>query len=214
MDKPLLIFGLGELPEQARYYFEQHAGRKVEAFTVDAQYLDADQADGLPVLAFDEAQRRFPPATHDLFVAVGYSQRNQIRQRVVERARAFGYALPSFVHESAVVARNVVIGANCLLREQVSLSPFTRLGDGIMVGPQAVVSHHGRIESHAWLAVGCVVCGGATVGERCFIGANATVRDKVTVGAGCIVGAGAIIMSDCEPDGVYVATATPRRVKT
>ncbi|MBS1178475.1 MAG: hypothetical protein H6R06_2887, partial [Proteobacteria bacterium] len=45
-------------------------------------------------------------------------------------------------------------------------------------------------------------------GERCFIGANATVRDKI------IVGAGAIIMSDCSPDGVYAAPSTPRRVRT
>lgn len=212
--KPLLIFGLGELPEQAHYYFAQHAGRKVEAFTVDPEYLDADHTDGLPVLPFDEAQRRFPPATHDLFVAIGYSQFNRIRKQVVERALALGYALPSFVHESAVVARNVAMGVNCLLREQVTAAPFSRLGDGVIVGAQAVIAHHARIECHVWLAAGSVICGSATIGERCFIGAHATVRDKIIVGAGCIVGAGALIMSDCPPDGVYAAPPTPRRVRT
>lgn len=212
--KPLLIFGLGELPDQAHYYFAQHAGRKVEAFTVDPEFLDADRADGRPVLPFDEARRRFPPATHDLFVAIGYSQFNRTRKQVIERALALGYALPSFVHESAVVARNVAIGVNCLLREQATAAPFARLGDGVIVGPQAVITHHARIESHVWLAASSVICGSATIGERCLIGANATVRDKVTVGAGCIVGAGALIMSDCPPDGVYAAPPTPRRGKT
>jgi sugar O-acyltransferase (sialic acid O-acetyltransferase NeuD family) len=212
--KPLLIFGLGELPDQAHYYFEQHAGRKVEAFTVDPEYLGAVRADGLPVLPFDEAQRRFPPATHDLFVAIGYSQFNRVRQQVVARALALGYALPSFVHESAVVASNVPIGVNCMLREQVTAAPFARLGDGVIVGPQAMIAHHARIENHVWLAACSVICGSANIGERCFVGANATVRDKISVGAGCIVGAGAIIMSDCPPDGVYAATPTPRRVKT
>ena len=69
--KPLLIFGLGELAEQAHYYFTQHGGRRVEAFTADAAYATVSQFAGLPVLPFDEAQRRCAPATHELFVAEG-----------------------------------------------------------------------------------------------------------------------------------------------
>jgi sugar O-acyltransferase (sialic acid O-acetyltransferase NeuD family) len=214
MSKPLLIFGLGELPDQANYYFSQHAGRRVEAFTVDPPYATVSQFAGLPVLAFDEAQHRFPPATHDLFVAVGYSQFNQGRKRVVEQAQALGYTLPSFVHESAVVARNVPLGANCMVRELAAVSPFACLGDGVIVGMQVGVSHHARIGNHAWLSAGCVVCGSATIGDRCFIGANATVSTKVRVAAGCIIGAGALIMSDCAADGVYAATPTQRRVRS
>lgn len=166
------------------------------------------------MLAFDEAQRRFPPTTHDLFVAVGYSQLNQGRKRVVELAQALGYTLPSFAHESAVVARNASMGANCMVRELAAVSPFARLGDGVMIGMQTGVSHHVRIDNHAWLSAGSVVCGSATIGERCFIGANATVVDKVSVGSGCIIGAGAFIMGDCAADGVYAATPTQRRVRS
>lgn len=212
MSKPLLIFGLGELPDQANYYFSQHAGRRVEAFTVDPAYATVSQFAGLPVLTFDEAQCRFPPATHDLFVAVGYSQRNRGRQRLVEQARALGYALPSFVHESAVVARNVSLGVNCMVREQSAVSPFAHVGDGVIIGMQVGVSHHVSIGSHAWLSAGCVVCGSAAIGERCFVGANATVSSKVSVGPECIIGAGALIMADCAADGVYAAVPTVRRV--
>lgn len=49
----------------------------MEAFTVDPEFLDADRADGLPVLPFEEARRCFPPATRDLFVAIGDSQFNR-----------------------------------------------------------------------------------------------------------------------------------------
>ena len=212
--KPLLVFGLGELAEMAQYYFAQHAARAVAAFTVDAAYAVADHFAGLPVLAFDEAQRRCSPATHELFVAVGYAQRNRVRQRIVQQAQALGYTLPSFVHESAVVAHNARIGANCMLREVAVVSPFARLGDGVIVGMQAGISHHARVDGHAWLAAGSTVCGSAHLGERCFLGAGATVRDKVRVGAGCIVGAGALILGDCAPDGVYVAAPTPRRERS
>lgn len=126
--------------------------------------------------------------------------------------QALGNALLSFERESAVVARNVAIGANGLLHEQMTAAPFARLGDGFIVGPQAAIAHHARIQSHVWRAARSLICGSATIGDRCFISANATVRDQVTVGAGCIVGA--LIMSDCPPDGVYAAAPTRRRTKT
>lgn len=214
MSKPLIIFGVGDLPDQAHYYFSQHAGRQVEAFTVEAAFHTTSQFAGLPVLPFDEAQRRFLPATHELFVAVGYSQINQLRRRMVMQARALGYTMPSFVHETACVARNVRIGANSLLREQAVVSPFATLGDGVMIGMHVSVSHHARIEDYVWLSADSVVCGGASIGECCFVGANATVRDKVTVGARCIVGAGSLILGDCAADGVYACAPTPRRERT
>ena len=213
MSKPLLIFGVGPMVELAHYYFTQHAGRQVEAFTVDAAFLSASCFAGLPVLPFDEAQRRFPPSTHELFVAVGYSDFNRPRKRIFLQAQALGYTLPSFVHESAVVASNVVIGANCQVRELAVVQAFARVGDNVSIGTRAAVSHHARIDSHVWLGNNSNVNGGAVIEECCFLGTNANVRDKVTVGAGCIVGAGALIMSDCPPGGVYAATPTSRRIR-
>jgi sugar O-acyltransferase (sialic acid O-acetyltransferase NeuD family) len=210
-DKPLLIFGLGTLAEQALYYFREHAGRRVVAFTVEPAYATESHHAGLPVLAFDEAQRRCPPASHDLFVAVGYSQRNRLRERLVRQALALGYTLPSFVHDSAVLARNVRLGANCLVRELAVVSPYSRLGDGVVVGMQVGVSHHVQLGDHAWLSARSTICGSAHIGARCFVGAGATVCDRVSVGAGCIVGAGALILDDCAEDGVYAAAPTPRR---
>lgn len=209
----MVIFGLGELPEQAHYYFSQHAGRQVEAFTAEAAFVTESRFAGLPVLPFDEARQRFAPATHELFVAIGYSQFNLVRKRVVLEALALGYTLPSFVHETAVIARNASMGVNCMLQELAVVSPFVRMGDGVIVCASACVAHHARIENHVWLSPGSAVCGSAHIGERCFIGANAAVRDKVKVGAGCIVGAGALIMSDCPPDGVYPASPTARRAR-
>lgn len=214
MSKPLVIFGVGDLPEQVHYYFSQHGGRQLEAFTVDAEFLSTDNFCGLPVLPFHETQLRFPPATHELFVAIGYSQVNTVRRRVFLQAQALGYTLPSFVHETAVVARNVRIGANCLLRELAAVSPFATLGENVFVGVHANVSHHACIASHVFIAGGAIVCGRAVIDEGCFIGARSVVRDQVKVGTGCIVGAGAVIMADCDARGVYAATPTPRRERS
>jgi sugar O-acyltransferase (sialic acid O-acetyltransferase NeuD family) len=211
MSKPLLIFGAGSLAEQAHYYFTEHAGRRVDAFVVDAGYLSAGRFCDLPVLAADELASRFPPATHDLFVAIGYTNANQARKRTFLAMQARGYSLPSFIHEKAVVARHVQVGANTLVRELAAVSPFAVLGDNLVLGVHVSVSHHVQVGSHSYLSVGSTICGAAVLGECCFVGANSTVRDRVTVGAGCTIGAGAVIMDDCVAGGVYPAPASRRR---
>lgn len=55
-----------------------------------------------------------------------------------------------------------------------------------------------------------VVSGGVTIGESCFIGVNATLRDHIKVGERCVVGAGVLVLSDTDPEGVYIGQATER----
>jgi carbonic anhydrase/acetyltransferase-like protein (isoleucine patch superfamily) len=57
------------------------------------------------------------------------------------QTQALDCTFPSFVHESAVVARNVIIGANCQVRELAVVQPFARIGDNVSIGPRAAVLH-------------------------------------------------------------------------
>lgn len=49
-----------------------------------------------------------------------------------------------------------------------------------------------------------------TVGNGCWIGANATIMPSVTIGDGCIIGTGAIVTKNCEPNGLYVGIPAKR----
>jgi sugar O-acyltransferase (sialic acid O-acetyltransferase NeuD family) len=209
MEKPIVIVGTGLLAEQMRFYFEQQAGRRIEAYALDPQYLREDTFLERPVLSFDDALQRFPAATHDLFVAIGHTATAARKQKVLA-AQAHGYALPSFVHASAVVAPGVSVGPNSLIQELAVVSPFVQLGDDVMLCPHASINHHCRVGAHSFFSAGAVVCGEVQIGELCFIGANAMVRDRVTVGEACVIGAGAVIMADCPPRGVYRAERTVR----
>jgi maltose O-acetyltransferase len=42
------------------------------------------------------------------------------------------------------------------------------------------------------------------IGDRCWLGARATIMPGVTIGDGTIVGAGAVVNRDCKPGAVYV----------
>jgi sugar O-acyltransferase (sialic acid O-acetyltransferase NeuD family) len=208
--KPIVIVGTALLAEQVHFYFAERSGRRVEAFAVDAEYLREASFCGKPVLEFEEALSRYPPATHELFVAIGFLA-TEARKRKYDLARALGYTLPSYVHPSAWVAENVHVGANTLIQEQAVVAPFVRLGEDVFLCPQVGINHHTRVGAHCFFAPAAVVAGDAEIGELCFIGTNATIRDRVHIGVGCVIGAGAVIMSDCAARGVYPAARTECR---
>jgi sugar O-acyltransferase (sialic acid O-acetyltransferase NeuD family) len=209
-DKPLLIVGTGMLAEQLHFYFETLGGRRVVAFALDAAYLREPQFLGRPVLEFNEALRLHPPATHELFVAIGFTA-TEARKRKFLAAQALGYTLPSYVHPSACVAPNVRVGSNTLIQERAMVAPFVQLGENVVLCPQVGINHHSHLGSHCFVAPGAVIAGQVEVGELCFIGANATLRDRIHIGEGCVIGAGAVVMADCEAGGTYPAAVTPRR---
>lgn len=209
MDKPLVIVGTGLLAEQVAFYLGGAAGRKIAAFVLDPQYIREPVFLQRPVLDFTQAQERFAPSTHDLFVAIGHTA-TAARRRWFEAAFAAGYALPSYVHPTAWVAENVAVGANTLIQEQVVVAPFARLGDNVMLCPQVGINHHTRVGSHCFVAPAAKVAGDADIGQGCFIGLGAIIRDRVRIGDGCVIGAGAVIMADCPAGGLYRATRTER----
>jgi sugar O-acyltransferase (sialic acid O-acetyltransferase NeuD family) len=208
--KPLLIFGAGMQAELALFNFTRHTARRVDAFAVDAAYLQAATFAGRPVLTLEEAVHRFPPRSHDMFVAIGHTATRARRDRFLA-ARQLGYGMPHFVHPSAVVECEHPIGANTMVHAGAVVMPFARLGDNVILMAKAAVSHHTRVGSHSFVAPGAVICGDVEIGECCFIGANATVRDRVKVGEDCVVGMCAAITHDCDAGHVYHANGRRTR---
>lgn len=209
MDKPLIIVGTGMQAEETHFYFSTFGGRAIDAFVLDPEYLREPTFLQRPVLEFAEARRRFPPRTHDLYVAIGMMAMDA-RRRWFLAARDAGYTMPSFVHPTALVASNVTVGANTVIKEMAVVAPFAQVGDDLIVCQQASIGHHARVGDHCFLAPATILSGAVEVGERCFLGTGCVVRDRVRIGDGCIIGAGAVVMGDCPPGGVYRAARTVR----
>ena len=55
-----------------------------------------------------------------------------------------------------------------------------------------------------------LISGGVEIHESCFIGGNATLRNHITIGEKRVIRAGALLLSDAEPEGVYIGQATER----
>jgi sugar O-acyltransferase (sialic acid O-acetyltransferase NeuD family) len=203
--KPLVVFGVGELAEVAAYYFEAEAGPRIAAFTVDGAHLKEPSFLGRPVIALEEVAAAHAPAGHDGFVAVGYSKINALRQAKCEAMRAQGYALTSYVSDRASIARNVTYGWNCFILEDNTIQPFVKIGDGVTLWSGNHVGHHATIGDFAFVSSHVVISGGVKIGARSFLGVNATLNDHIAIGERCVIGSGSLVVKDVADEGVLTS---------
>lgn len=210
MKKPLVIFGAGDIAALAHYYFTTDSDYDVVAFVVDASYVGESRFRDLPVVAFEDVVRHYPPDSYYFFVALSYSKLNAVRKEKFLAAKERGYKLVSFISSRATVLNDGRIGENCFIFEDNTIQPFVRIGDNVTLWSGNHIGHHSVIHDHTFIASHVVVSGGVEIGEQCFVGVNATLRDHIKVGDRCVVGAGALLLADAEPEGVYIGSATER----
>jgi len=210
MRKPLVIFGSGDIAQLAHYYFSTDSNYEVVAFTVDANYIKESDFCGLPVVAFEDVAKNYPPNSYDFFVALSYSKLNAVRKEKFLAAKKMGYKLVNFISSRATVLNEGRFGENCFIFEDNTIQPFVTIGNNVTLWSGNHIGHHSVIHDHTFIASHVVISGGVEIGEQCFVGVNATLRDHIKVGDRCVVGAGALLLTDAEPEGVYNSNATER----
>lgn len=202
MTKPLVIFGRAEIAELAKFYFSHDSDRKIVAFTVDDAYADTDQFDGLPLMAWSEAIKRFPPDQYDMHVALSYNKLNQIREAKFHQAKQAGYTLASYICSKSVSWPDLTHGENCFILENQTIQPTVKLGHNVMLWSGNHIGHGSHIGDHTYFASHVVVSGHCKIGQRCFFGVNATLRDFLTIGDDCFIAMDASITRDLENGSV------------
>jgi sugar O-acyltransferase (sialic acid O-acetyltransferase NeuD family) len=206
--RDVVIFGMGQIAEVVHYYLTQEGGRNVVAFTVDEQYRSTDSLLGVPVVDFATVEKRYPPESHEMFVAMSFKKVNKLRQAKVEEAEAKGYTLASHVSPNATVWAGFQANPNTIVMENNVIQPFAKIGRNVIVWSGNHIGHHSTIEDHCFIASHVVVSGSVTIGEGSFVGVNSTIRDNVKVGSHNVLGAGTLILADTPDGGVFMGEAT------
>ena len=205
--KQLVIFGSAEIAELACYYFSHDSDYRVVAFTVDDEYVDADQLHGLPLVPFSQVSRRFPAEQYEMHVALSYLRLNQLREEKYAQAKAAGYKLASYVCSKSVTWPDIVIGDNCFILENQTIQPTVKIGNNVMIWSGNHLGHGSVIGDHNYIASHVVISGHCRIGKRCFFGVNATLKDFTVVGDDCFIGMDASVVRDLA-DGAVVLGAS------
>lgn len=198
MNKKLVIAGDSAFAEIAYEYFTHDSDYEVAGFTVEKEFLERDSLFGVSVVPFESVQERYPPQSHDLFVATVYTQLNRLRARLCGEAKEKGYALANYVSSRAFVWHNVSMGENCFIFEDNTVQPFVKLGDNVILWSGNHIGHHSTIGNHCFISSHVVISGFVEVGPSCFLGVNSTIANNVKIGADCWLEPGAVISKDLD----------------
>ena len=203
----VIIFGVSQWAELAHFYLIHDSPHEVAAFTVDRAYLESEAFTGLPVVAFDDVERRFPPSEYQMFIPMSFKKMNHARAEKYAEAKTKGYELISYVSSKATIWPGFTCGDNCFIFEDNTIQPFVEIGSNVVLWSGNHIGHHTRIKDHVMITSHVVISGCCTIEPYCFFGVNATVRDETVVARETLVGAGVVILKDTKEFEVYKAVA-------
>lgn len=214
MAKKLVIVGTGLQAQVMFTYFKHAKEYEVVAFSADRTFVeDTPEVCGLPAVAIDELPARYPPDTHEAFVAIGFRDLNAVRARFFRRVKDMGYRCASYVHESVIRWPETTYGENVFVFEDNTVQPFVTIGDNTVLWSGNHIGHHSSIGAHCFISSHVVISGNCEIGDYCFIGVNATIRDGLRIGARNLIGPGSLILKDTEEGQVFLPRGTePRNI--
>lgn len=109
------------------------------------------------------------------------------------------------IHPRAAVSSLCTrIGEGTVIMPNAVVNACATVGAHCIINTAAVVEHDAYVGNYSHVAVGAKLSGSVTVGEHSWIGVGAAVSNDVVIGSGCMIGAGAVVVKDILESGTYV----------
>jgi len=199
--KDLVLFGTGMVAEVISVYLEKFSDFRIVAYTVDRDFMDREEFNGKPVVAWDELEAHYGPEDVQLMGPLTYQRLNQVRRDRYLEGKAKGYSFASFIHPDAQVLTDK-IGDHCIILERNTVQPFASIGDNVILWSGNHIGHHVSIGSHCFVASQVGIAGAVTIGEECYLGGQIGIVHGVTVGNRCVMLNQALVSRDLPDDTV------------
>jgi sugar O-acyltransferase (sialic acid O-acetyltransferase NeuD family) len=207
----IIIFGVSQLASLAHFYFENDSPHEVVAFTVDRDYIKEEKFRGLPVIAFEEIEKKFPTTEYKMFLPISFKKMSYFRKLKFEQAKEKGYSCVSYVSSKASTWPDLNIGENCFIFEDNTIQPFVKIGDNCILWSGNHIGHHTTIKDHVFITSHVVISGCCSIGENSFFGVNSTIRDETVIGRGSLIGMGANITKDTPEFSIWLGAKASMR---
>lgn len=160
----------------------------------DFKYLGTDDVLG----------RYYETGVKNAFICMGYLGGLDPRRNIYHNLKKIGYALPTIIDQSAIVACDVKIQEGCFIGKGAIINTSVQMEKMVTVNSGSIIEHECKVGMFSHISVGAVLGGQVIIDDSSFIGANATLIQGVKVGTNSIIGAGSVVIENVESNSVVV----------
>ena len=206
----VVIYGNGAMARVLCSYAQRTMN--IAGFTVDDACINGNDGRflGLPLVPFSRLRDIFDPACHQLIIAVGFLEMNELRNRKYLEVKEMGYTFASYVHDSVMIHDDLIIEENCIILDHVSIHPGSRIGHGTFISSNVNIGHDCDIGPLNWINSGVSIAGGCHAGSGCFFGVNSSTGHGLRIGSHNFIAANTFINKNTNDDEVYLSEAGQR----
>lgn len=183
-------------------YVTENKENEVVGFSVEKEYTLAQENSLLNgknggVVPYEEIEQHYTPEEVTLLLAVGYSEMNDIKEKLFRLYKAKGYKFGTYIHPSAIIAPDVVLGEGNVFFEGTIVQRGVSIGDGNVFFARTTIAHDCTVGSFNSFS-GASLGGNVTICDKCFIGMGAVIGENITLENQVFVGANAYVNSNLE----------------
>ena len=208
----IVLWGAADQCRVNRYILES-LGCEIAALVDDTPahrppYADVPFFNGWPgFAAWLGAQDR---RTLGFVVAIG-NPYGHVRCRLHDRLTEAGLAAVSFADPTALLCRSATLGPGLQVMAAAIVHNEAAIGRQCLLNTRSLVEHDCVLGEGVEIGPGAVLCGRVEVGRNTWIGAGAVIRQRVKIGSNVIIGAGAVVVADI-PDNVVAIGVAARPI--
>jgi sugar O-acyltransferase (sialic acid O-acetyltransferase NeuD family) len=193
----LVIIGAGGHGREVAAIAQQQASiakdLTLQGFIDDCEALHHKIIDGVPVLGGWEWLQNANCDEISVVCAVGNPL---VIAKLVEKAKQLGLRFANVISPFAQISPHAKIGVGVVIFPNCVVSTRVSLADHVLLNVASTVSHDSVIGRYSTINPGAHIAGNVTIGEGGYIGMGVNIIQGRNIGNWATIGAGAVVTRD------------------
>lgn len=203
----LAIYGAGGLGREI-YELSRQIGRWEDIYFIDDTVVSDEDyyINGVKTLHYTSAVTLFPKDGIEFVIALGEPE---YRKKLYEKVKSDGFNFTTLIHPGVYISSSTKLGEGVIIQTNAVLTCNIEIGCNTLIQNTATVGHDTKIGRHCVVSANDVVAGHCNIGDCVYIGLNVPVRENISIGSDSIIGMGSVVLKDIP--GNVIAMGNPAR---
>ena len=180
MKKKILLIGGGGHCKSVIDVIEQENKFDI-AGIIDKKELIGHDLLGYKIVGSDDDLNDLRQHYHYALITVGQIKSPEIRIKLFEMLKSFGYELPIVISPLAYVSKHALLGHGTVIMHHALINANVSIGQNCIINTKALIEHDAIIEDNCHISTGAIINGGVHVKAGTFYGSNATCKEYVHI---------------------------------